>query len=463
MKRKFFVTLLAVSLILGMAQMVNASDTQEVVEQQGEWVNTGNRWWYCNADGSYPAKCWQYIDHNWYYFDSMGYRVTGWQKLSGSWYLLNQSGQMLTGWQKTGGKWYYMNSSGQMKTGWVYSGGKWYYLGGSGAMLTDWQKVDGYWYYMNSNGEMLTGWQKVNGYWYYMNSNGEMLTGWQKIGGVWYYMNSSGEMVTGKYVINGSSYYFNSSGVLAETDVSDLLKNAVKPLGETLYVWGGGWNQEDTAAGETALFTGVWPQWKEYYQNNKKEYSYIPGQKSWNNGNREWRFYGLDCSGYLGWIMFNSVNGGKNYKGYVVKASKFSSSLEEYGYGNAVSCTPNSKFYPGDIVSIQGHCFLCLGQCKDGSVLILHSTPNGGVQMSGTVNGSSSSLASKLAQEFMKQYYPEWWDCFGKEGRQSVNAGQYLNRTKFSWKISGSVSDTDRLRSKMAEDILDYIKMDFSY
>lgn len=245
---------------------------------------------------------------------------------------------------------------------------------------------------------------------------------------------------------------------MAELDISDVISNALKPVGNTLYVWGGGWNKADNGSGETALHNGVWPQWKEYYENNKNNYSYRPGQTAWENGNREYRFWGLDCSGYLGWVIFNSVKNGKDSNGYVTSAKWIAGSLAGYGFGTAAACTLNSTFYPGDIVSTNGHCFLCLGQCRDGSVLILHSTPNGGVQMGGTVNGSSSSLASKLAQSFMQQYYPDWWEYFGREGRQGVNAGTYLYGTKFSWQNHGAIYDSRSLKSKSAEQIMDYIQ-----
>ena len=46
----------------------------------GEWAQTpeNGRWWYRNADGSYPANSWQQIGGKWYFFDAQGYMVTGW-------------------------------------------------------------------------------------------------------------------------------------------------------------------------------------------------------------------------------------------------------------------------------------------------------------------------------------------------------------------------------------------------
>ena len=202
----------------------------------------------------------------------------------------------------------------------------------------------------------------------------------------------------------------------------------------------------------------MYPEWERYFSSNRQGYSYLPGKRAWERGERQWRFYGLDCSGYLGWVVYNSVQSGRNGAGYVVDASRFASSLAGYGYGSVSSCTPNSVFKPGDIISISGHCYLSLGQCSDGSVLILHSTPNGGVQVSGTVTGGGSSEASRLASSFMQQNYPQWWASFGGEGRQSVDASKYLNGTKFSWTVNSTVGDSERIQGKRANAVLGYLK-----
>ena len=138
-------------------------------------------------------------------------------------------------------------------------------------------------------------------------------------------------------------------------------------------------------------------------------------------------------------------------------AEQIASSLTAYGYGTVTACSPSSTFKPGDIISISGHCYLVLGQCSDRSVLLIHSTPNGGVQVSGTVNGGSSSQASRLAQSFMQQNYPAWWASFGGEGRQSVSASAYLNGRKFSWTVNGQVGDSAGMQNKSPEQVLNYL------
>ena len=44
--------------------------------------------------------------------------------------------------------------------------------------------------------------------------------------------------------------------------VKNLLKTAIKPVGKVLYVYGGGWNQEDNGAGRPAKTIGLYPLWR---------------------------------------------------------------------------------------------------------------------------------------------------------------------------------------------------------
>lgn len=199
------------------------------------WINSGGKWWYRHADGSYTRNDWERINGYWYYFDGSGWMQTGWLKLDNSWYWLNGSGAMATGWQKIGGSWYYFNGSGVMQTGWLKLSNSTYYLNGSGAMLTGWQWIDNDWYYLYSNGVMKTGWLelgetkyyldgsgvmqtgwfKVDSKWYYANGSGAMQTGWLKTGNTWYYLNGSGIMLTGWQWIGSAWYYLNGSGAMA--------------------------------------------------------------------------------------------------------------------------------------------------------------------------------------------------------------------------------------------------------
>ena len=136
----------------------------------GSWVQSGSRWWYKHADGSYTTNDWEKINGVWYRFDNSGWMQIGWVK-DGSWYYLDGSGAMKTGWLKDNGNWYYLDGSGTMKTGWVKDNGSWYYLQDSGAMKTGWMKVSGKWYYAYSSGALAINTTTPDGY--RVNYNGE--------------------------------------------------------------------------------------------------------------------------------------------------------------------------------------------------------------------------------------------------------------------------------------------------
>ena len=118
----------------------------------GSWLQSGSRWWYKHADGSYKTNGWEKINGVWYRFDNSGWMQTGWVK-DGSWYYLDGSGAMKTGWLKDNGSWYYLQDSGAMKTGWMKVSGKWYYAYSSGALAINTTTPDGY--RVNYNGEWV--------------------------------------------------------------------------------------------------------------------------------------------------------------------------------------------------------------------------------------------------------------------------------------------------------------------
>lgn len=64
----------------------------------GTWVQMpeDGRWRYINADGSYPADCWQSIGDKWYFFDGQGFMRTGWVTWDGKEYYCSENGDMQT-------------------------------------------------------------------------------------------------------------------------------------------------------------------------------------------------------------------------------------------------------------------------------------------------------------------------------------------------------------------------------
>ena len=110
-----------------------AGQSTETPAKKAEWIQSGSRWWYKHADGSYTTN--------------------GWEKINGTWYYFDQAGWMATGWVKDNGTWYYLENSGAMKASqWFEVGGKWYYVNGSGALAVN-TTVGGY--TVNGNGEWV--------------------------------------------------------------------------------------------------------------------------------------------------------------------------------------------------------------------------------------------------------------------------------------------------------------------
>lgn len=103
----------------------------------------------------------------------------------------------------------------------------------------------------------------------------------------------------------------------------------------------------------------------------------------------------------------------------------------------------------GDIMSNKGHVYLVVGSCKDGSVVLLHASPPG-VQINGTVNskGNKNSEAAKLADRYMKECYPKWYNKF----KPKVLDKSYLKSyDQMRWSIGDVMKDEEQL-SKMAAD-----------
>ena len=570
--RRYLALVLCLSILLvpveGYAAKNNQSTNQRVrtTTTAAGWVSSGGRWWYRNADGSYPKSTWKLINGSWYYFESDGWMATGWKKLGGEWYYLTSSGAMATGWVKLNGKYYFMNGSGVMQhdtwvdngayyvnsdgvwvegktsqnraessrtdstAGWVSGGGRWwyreadgsyprnswkvingswYYFDGSGWMVTGWLKRASGWYYLEpGNGNMVTGWRKIGGTWYYLNpGNGDMAQGWKKIGNVWYYlepgnggmatgwrkigstwyylnpttgkmatgwttvdgskyyMNGSGAMLTDWQNIDGSEYYFYSSGAMAVSTViggveigadgkasrtesqamgtlTKFLKTMIQPVGNTLYVWGGG---HDAWTDGDGLRIGMNPKWKQFYNQQGASYNYTKHRYEYQNG--------LDCSGLVSWAVYNTYNTKSNQKetAYSSTSTGFPAYLTNKGFGSHGKVS-GGTFTPGDVVSMTGHVWVVLGMCSDGSLVIVHATPPV-VQISGTVNtaGSTNSEAVKLAKAYMKKYYS---DAAGKYNLCIASKAYVNNVDRFQWS-SSSMRDPDGLRNMTAAQVLE--------
>lgn len=257
---------------------------------------------------------------------------------------------------------------------------------------------------------------------------------------------------------SGKKSYSKKSAVVSTTvaaegisTIKNFLKTALAPVGSAMYVWGGGWNEEDTGAGPEAVRIGVSPSWRSFASGKNSSYNY-----------KDYRYQihkGLDCSGYVGWTVYNVLNTKEGEEGYVYSASKQAKKFSELGFGSYSSANQIKNYKAGDIMSSTckccGHVWIVVGQCSDGSVVLLHSSP-AGVQINGTVTpqGKKNSQAVALAKKYMKKYYGEWYQKFPKVDRGSSYLSHY---GQMRWRTTGKnvvLSDPDGYQDMSAEEVL---------
>ncbi len=221
----------------------------------------------------------------------------------------------------------------------------------------------------------------------------------------------------------------------------NLLLTAIEPLGHTMYVWGGGWNEEDTAAGEEARSIGESPRWKEFFEMQDSTYNYE---------NTRYQIHdGLDCSGYVGWMIYNVFETTDGGPGYVGKATKMAEEFAGKGWGSYTPASSVTDWKPGDIMSMKGHVWISLGMCEDQSVVFLHASPPG-VILSGTyLSDGSRSQAVELAETYMRTYYPDWYTRYPECAR----GYQYLTDSgQMRW--NQTLADEEKMQEMTAEEVL---------
>lgn len=230
-----------------------------------------------------------------------------------------------------------------------------------------------------------------------------------------------------------------SYGAGLEPSLKDFLKIGLKPVGRTMYVWGGGWNEEDNAAGIEAKTMGPSENWEAYFLGQDASYNY-----------RKTRYRihdGLDCSGYVGWALYNLL---PNEEGYIMKARDMARTFADMGLGEFREKGSFEDFLPGDILSSKSHVYICLATSSDGSILLLHASPPG-VMISGTRLAGGSSQSLRLAEEYMAAYYPNWHRKFPNYGRDASYIRDY---DRFRWHEE-ALADPDGYRTMTAREILE--------
>ncbi|MBQ7954384.1 MAG: hypothetical protein IJ282_01400 [Lachnospiraceae bacterium] len=219
-----------------------------------------------------------------------------------------------------------------------------------------------------------------------------------------------------------------------------LLKIALLPVGDTMYIWGGGWNEEDTGAGPGAVTLGVCPKWAEFAALQDENYNY-----------KEHRYEilkGLDCSGYVGWVVYNLFEKESGKEGYVFKSTETAAKYSELGWGQLLEAP--TEFLAGDIVSMKGHVWICLGMCEDGSVVLVHASPPG-VSVCGTAPAEGGkSQAVELAKNYMEKYYPNWQE---KYPDREVGLKYVTDVSVMRWNEE-TLSDAKVLQEMSAKEVL---------
>lgn len=222
----------------------------------------------------------------------------------------------------------------------------------------------------------------------------------------------------------------------------NLLLTAKIPLGHTMYVWGGGWNEADTGAGIEAVSIGESPRWRAFYEMQDSSYNYQ---------NTRYQIHdGLDCSGYVGFVVYNVLESTSGNAGYVEKASGMAESFSSKGFGSYTPFYSVTDWKPGDIMSMKGHVWISLGMCDDGSVVLLHASPPGVLLCGTSRSDGSRSKAIALAESYMRTYYPDWYRKFPNCTR---SASYLTSSSQMRWSPQ-VLSDEEGIRNMGAEEVL---------
>lgn len=213
--------------------------------------------------------------------------------------------------------------------------------------------------------------------------------------------------------------------------VKNLLSAMFAPMGKTLYVFGGGWDYQDKGGSFLTTKIGLSDTWAAFYGAQNADF-YYHGIYYPANGWNQFSCLGLDCTGYIGWALYNTLQSSSDETPSLVVLSRNMARTyaERYGFGTWEHIPGGSedegycrdvisRLLPGDMVSMPGHAYMVLGTCGDGSLVIMHSTvtrsvtgvEGGGVQLSAISpagNEDTSCEAYQLVNYYMSRYFPDW-------------------------------------------------------
>lgn len=267
-----------------------------------------------------------------------------------------------------------------------------------------------------------------------------------------------------------SNYLPPVKGLAGVRTLKNFLKTALEPVGTSLYIYGGSWDWQDKGGSLGARTIGLSPKIVDFFNEQGKTYSYInkrfPSQSYYpHQAINQYYYAGMDCSGYVGWSIYNLMNTENGKAGYVEGSNSMAKNFaNKYHFGTFTKNFNKKSIKPGDIFSMPGHVWICVGGCEDGSFVILHSTPSssvygypgGGVQLS-AIGENRKCEAYQLADYYMKKYYPKWSDRYPVIFRnyKAFTAMKKSDNGKFSWySDKRGLLDPEGLRGLGAKEVL---------
>ncbi len=233
--------------------------------------------------------------------------------------------------------------------------------------------------------------------------------------------------------INPNRKYKNT--INGRRTLKSYLQNAMVPCGRTLYIWGGGWGGIGT---DTAII-GYQTSWQKFFNKYATDsYDYTRYRYDYGKG--------LDCSGFAAWVLYNTLYKTEGNKNLVQQSTGVASYYAGKGWAELSKNGASQTFRPGDVVSMDGHVWISLGEFSDDSVLLVHSSPKG-VQISGT-----AGIAAKNAAYYMKKYFPEWPYAARTVSKSYLN---YVGKAR--WKVTGAgtaLKDPDGIQKMAAAQVM---------
>lgn len=251
---------------------------------------------------------------------------------------------------------------------------------------------------------------------------------------------------------SGNNKIMSSKSVIRSTTlpkkgistIKNLLRTGLAPIGSTLYVWGGGWNKADTGTGKTAKRNGLYPAWRKFFKKNKSKYDFTRHRYKITKG--------LDCSGFVGWTVYNNMHSKNQQNGFVTWAVNQGKWFAKKGFGKYTSKSKVKNHKAGDIMTCKTHVWISMGQCKDGSTVILHASPPA-VSLAGTPSssGKKNSQAVKLARKYMKKYYRSLYKRFPSMVKRKSSYNTDYGRMRWNKR---TLSDPEGYRKMSANKVL---------